>query len=106
LATLPEEHQWRVQATKAIVACADGNASVCLQTFTDLEGIAPASGLNHAKTTAAVLLADKDTSGVGPLLVDVDGTPAAQAFWSAGKNNKARKVVEAGMFEKFLKGEM
>ena len=105
LAGLPDVQKWRVTATRAMASYVEGDivkGETLLGSLTD----APARGIQHVKLTTAMIIREKDPETAQALLKDLDGTSAAQVYHRLGKNKKATSVVESGMFQKYLEGDM
>lgn len=102
---LSEEQKWRITATKAMASFVEGDivkGNELLSSLTD----APAMGIRHMKITTAAVIAEKDEQTAKELLKGLEGTAAAQVYHHIGSNKKATNLVESGMFQKYLEGEM
>jgi tetratricopeptide (TPR) repeat protein len=101
----PEGQIWRVQATRAMIAIADGDAETGLGIFQSLatagEGV-PADGLSDALATAAGLTADPQIAA--QLAGQVEGSAAARGLLKAGANPEAVQAARAGSFKQYLEG--
>ena len=98
----PPGQQWRVIATRAIIACANGEGQRCQDIFKDLEGVAPAAGLSDAKATAAILLSSTDKEAA-KALAGKDATAAvARALLEAGDKEGAADLLSSGAFSNYL----
>ena len=105
LKALPEDQKWRVTATKAMTYFAEGDiikGNGLLKSLKD----APPMGINHMKVTTAAIIAESDPQTAKDLLKGMSGTAAAQAYHSLGKNKTAANIVDSGMFQKYLEGDM
>jgi hypothetical protein len=88
--TVPPAGQgWRVQATRAMVTCVDGDSAGCLAQFEAVRAGAPADGYADARATAAHAVAEKDPATARSLLDGVSGDVAARAWASLGDNAAA-----------------
>jgi len=96
----PPGQAWRVPATRAIIDCADGEHEVCLGSFDELEGKAPADGLLHARATAAMLVDDADV--VEQLLPEHPNAASALAAAMAGNDSMARSLAPSGLLAEHL----
>ncbi|MFT5586435.1 MAG: tetratricopeptide (TPR) repeat protein [Cognaticolwellia sp.] len=99
----PPGQAWRVRATRAILDCAEGaedEYAACKAGFTELDGLAPADGLIHARATAASLIDDPQVA------VEILGTyksvPGSMVAYQAGETGAAKGLVPAGMVAEFL----
>ena len=90
----PTGQKWRVDATRAIVACAAGDGATCAAQLTALEAYAPADGLADAKVTAAAVLADKDAATAKGLLANVKTEAAARVLASMGDTALAMESAD------------
>lgn len=77
----PAGQAWRVQATRAMIACAQGNGADCLAGFDRIVSISPADGYADARATAAVLIADRDAD-TARRLIEGQSTDAAARAWA------------------------
>ncbi len=103
--TVPPAGQgWRVQATRAIATCVDGEAVKCQEMFAMLQPGAPADGFADAKTTAALAIAEKDAVTARALLEGVNGDAAARAWAAIGDKAMAASVASDSMFRSQLGG--
>lgn len=99
----PEGQAWRKVATRAMVACADGDGGTCLSLFDNLEGNAPEDGLADARATAAVLIAKDDPEAARKLVGPYISNAAARALVEAGDRDSARDAVPGGVYASYLK---
>jgi tetratricopeptide (TPR) repeat protein len=100
----PEGQAWRVQATKAMVAIAEGNNEEGLALFAALEsGGAPADGLADAKATAAALAKDKDTAKA--LVASLESAAVARGLWEAGAPQAAKDAAPSGSLKSWLEAQ-
>lgn len=95
----PPGQQWRVQATRALVACAEGNGEGCLGGMLALESVAPADGLADARATAALLIAERDGETAKRLLEGQTGDGAARAWALLGDVQTAGTVAMDPVFK-------
>lgn len=100
----PAGQAWRVQATRAITACASGDGATCTTVLDAIKPIAPADGYLDARATAAVLLAPKDGAGAKALLDGYSGDAVARALAEAGDSAGAANVAADPVFKKQLGG--
>lgn len=100
----PAGQQWRVIATRGIIACAEGDGPRCRSVMDGLEAAAPPEGLRDARATAAILLAEKDPGAAVEVLGSSQSAAAARAFLAAGDTASARRAVTAGPLSKYLTG--
>ena len=100
----PEGQAWRVQATRAMVALAQGDDQQGLRIFQALaDGGAPADGLADALATAASLAQDKAVAK--QLASSVESSASAMGLYKAGATVAARKSAPAGSFSTFLESQ-
>ena len=105
LSGLEASQQLRVEATKAMAYYVEGDilkGNSILESLKD----APSLGVQHMKITTAVVIGEKDPQTALALLKGIDGTAAAQAYSRLGKNKKAINIVDSGLFQKYLEGDM
>jgi tetratricopeptide (TPR) repeat protein len=95
----PPGQLWRVKATRALVACAEGNGKVCLAGFDAIASIAPADGLADARATAALLIAERDGEIARRLLEGQSGDGAARAWALLGDVQTAGTVAMDPVFK-------
>lgn len=100
----PPGQQWRLSATSAMIALAEGNTEEALSLFAMLEqgvrdGIAPAQGLADARATAAAMAGDPAVAL--ELLGDEQGAAAAMALRAAGADGAASRA-SAGPLRSYL----
>lgn len=95
----PPGQQWRVQATRALVACAEGKGEECLGGLQAVESTAPADGLADARATAALLIAERDGETAKRLLEGQTGDGAARAWALLGDVNTAGTVAMDPVFK-------
>ncbi len=101
----PAGQQWRVIATRAIVACAEGDADRCGSLLDTIEKGAPPAGLADARATAAILLARKDPSAAPEIAGDGASPAVARALLAAGQGAEAADLVSSGPFARYLTSE-
>lgn len=99
----PEGQQWRRIATRAIIACAEGEGETCLTQFEALEGNAPSDGLADARATAAVLIAGQDDATAKQLASPYISNAAARALVETGDLDAARESAPGGVLSDYLK---
>ena len=98
-----EEHLWRVEATRAIALCAEGQATECREMLEALEETAPADGLAHAKATAAGLLGNESDRAVAEALLGEDvSSAAARVALQVGNSELARKLAPSGLLSAYI----
>lgn len=100
----PAGQAWRVQATKAINACAAGDGATCTKIFDTIKPIAPADGYLDARATAAMLIAPKDGATAKALLDGYSGDAVARALAESGDSAGAMNVAADPVFKKQLGG--
>ncbi len=100
----PAGQAWRVQATRAMNACASGDGATCTSMFEAIKAIAPADGYVDARATAAVLLAPKDGAAAKALLDGYSGDAVARALAETGDSAGAANVAADPVFKKQLGG--
>jgi tetratricopeptide (TPR) repeat protein len=100
----PEGQAWRVQATRGMVAIAQGNTEEGFKTFENLaEGGAPADGMADALATAASLTQDK--ADARRLAGGVQSNASAMGLYKAGAVGAARKAAPSGSLADFLESQ-
>ena len=68
---LPETQLWRVDATRAIIDCADGSAAAlerCQAVLDQLDKEALSKGAAHARITAALSLVENNPDAAAALI--------------------------------------
>ncbi len=100
----PAGQQWRVIATRAIVACSEGDGDRCRTLLTSIEKGAPPDGLRDARATAAILLAPHDAAAAADLVGDEPSAAVARALLAAGQGADAAAMAGSGPFAQFLSG--
>lgn len=98
----PAGQQWRVVATKALVACGSGEGDACKTLLDGLEGTAPPDGLKDARATAALLLADKDAARAIEIAGPGPSAAVARALLAAGDVAGAKRAIAGGPLAQFL----
>jgi len=98
----PGGQTWRMNATRAIVACAEGDGPKCKSLLDGLEASAPAEGLRDARATAAILLAEKDPAAAVDLVGTGPSAAVARALLAAGDVAGARRAAPSGPFSQYL----
>ncbi|MCB9679526.1 MAG: hypothetical protein H6737_30755 [Alphaproteobacteria bacterium] len=92
---LPSQDQaWRLQATKAQIAIAEGEYEKGIEMLEKLEGGAPADGLADARATACGLAADKEVAI--RIAGDLKSNAIAWCLEKAGAHDEAVTHVPAG----------
>jgi tetratricopeptide (TPR) repeat protein len=76
----PPGQAWRLQATRALVLCAEGNGAECMSSFEKIGPISPADGYADARATGAILIAERDAETAKQLLAGQSGDAAARAW--------------------------
>ncbi|MFZ5481888.1 MAG: hypothetical protein ACOZNI_34325 [Myxococcota bacterium] len=89
----PAGQSWRVQATRGIAACADGEAAKCKQIFDALQTAAPSDGYTDARVTAALAIAEKDADAAKELLDGLSGDAAARALAAVGDKSAGAEAA-------------
>lgn len=100
----PDGQAWRVQATRAIVAAARGEADESIRVLDALEqGGAPADGLADARATACALISDKPKArqAVGEL----ESPAVARCLSEAGANAIAPSRAPDGPLKTYLENQ-
>jgi hypothetical protein len=100
----PAGQAWRVQATRGIAACADGDGATCTKIFEALRVAAPADGYADALATAAIAIAEKDADTAKALLAGASGDAAARAFAAAGDKTAGAGVAADPVLKSQLGG--
>ncbi|MSQ01120.1 MAG: hypothetical protein EXR71_04385 [Myxococcales bacterium] len=95
----PAGQVWRVQATRALVLCAEGDGPRCFADFERIGAIAPADGYADARATAALLVAEKDGETARKLLEGQTGDAAARAWALLGDVQQAGTVAVDPVFK-------
>ncbi len=95
----PAGQLWRVQATRALVACAEGNGEGCLAGMQAIESLAPADGLADARATGALLIAERDGETARRLLEGQSGDGAARAWALLGDVQTAGTLAMDPVFK-------
>ncbi len=97
----PPENAWRVEATKGMIAIAEGRDDEGVGVFAALASAgAPADGLSDALATACALTKNVETATT--LAGSVESVAAARCLVEAGATDKAKEVVPSGNYKKFL----
>ena len=100
----PPDQGWRVEATKALIAIADGRDEEGIAAFQALaDAGAPGDGLQDALATAAGLT--KNTETAGKLAGQLKSVAAARGLLEAGSSDGAREAVPPGDFAKYLENQ-
>lgn len=100
----PPGQAWRVQATRAINACAVGDGATCLKILDTIKPVAPADGYLDARATAAMLIAPKDGATAKALLDGYSGDAVARALAESGDSANAVNVASDPVFKMQLGG--
>jgi tetratricopeptide (TPR) repeat protein len=101
--TVPPAGQgWRVQATRAITTCAEGEGAKCKAMLEAVRPSAPSDGYADAAATAAVAIAEKDPDTAKSLLDGLSGDAVARAYAAAGDKAAAAGAVS----DPFLKSQL
>ncbi len=97
----PSGQAWRVQATRAIIAAAEGDGEEAIRILDALtEGGAPADGLADARATACALVTDKAVAR--RLVGDLESSAAARCLSQAGATKVAPTQAPAGPLKTYL----
>jgi len=100
----PDGQVWRVQATRAIIAVADGDADEGIRILDALsEGGAPADGLADARATACALASDK--AKARQLVAGLESAAAARCLMQAGAAVVAPTQAPDGALKTFLENK-
>ncbi len=99
---VPKDLKWRKRATRAMLYCAEGKGTKCVETLDKLEGTAPADGLADARVTAAYIIGPDDPVTAKELAGRYRSNAAAQALHRAGRKRAALKAAPDGPFRTFL----
>jgi hypothetical protein len=99
----PDGQAWRVDATRALIACAEGEADLCGSILDKMRG-APPAGAESARATAATLLAEHDAFDAREIVGDLRSAAAARALLAADDRAAAKLAVPAGPFADYLGG--
>ncbi|MDP2311445.1 MAG: hypothetical protein Q8P41_00955 [Pseudomonadota bacterium] len=103
--TVPPAGQgWRVQATRAMATCVDGDSPKCLELFEAVRPGAPADGYADARATAALAIAEKDPATSKALLEGVNGDAAARAYAALGDKATASGAANDPILKSQLGG--
>ncbi|MBM4369317.1 MAG: tetratricopeptide repeat protein [Deltaproteobacteria bacterium] len=95
----PPGQVWRVQATRAMIACAGGDGDAGLAGFDRIVTISPADGYADARATAAILIADRDAETARKLLEGQSTDAAARAWAILGDPGTAGTVAMDPVFK-------
>jgi tetratricopeptide (TPR) repeat protein len=95
----PPGQLWRVEATRALISCAEGSGAGCLAGFEKVQTMAPADGLADAKATGALLIAERDGETARRLLEGQTGDGAARAWALLGDQQTAGTVAMDPVFK-------
>lgn len=95
----PPGQVWRLQATRALVSCAEGNGAECFAGFERISTISPADGYADARATAALLIAERDGETAKRLLEGQAGDAAARAWALLGDLQTAGTVAADPVFK-------
>ena len=99
----PAGQAWRVRATRAILDCAEGaedEYAACREGFAEMDGLAPADGLIHARATAASLIDDPQVAL--EILGTYKSVPGSMVAYQAGETEAAKGLAPSGMVAEFL----
>jgi hypothetical protein len=100
----PEGHVWRVQATRAIIAVAEGEADEGIHILDALaEGGAPADGIADARATACALASDR--AKAKELVAGLESSAAARCLMQAGADRVAPTQAPAGALKSYLENK-
>lgn len=95
----PAGQVWRVQATRALVLCAEGDGAGCLAGLDKVSTISPADGYADARATAALLIAERDAETARKLLEGQSGDATARAWALLGDMQTAGTVAMDPVFK-------
>lgn len=98
----PAGQQWRVIATRAIVACSEGDAPRCEELLASVENGAPPDGIRDARATAAILLAARDPAAAARIAGSDPSPVVARALQEAGQGRDAAALAGSGPYARFL----
>jgi tetratricopeptide (TPR) repeat protein len=98
----PAGQQWRVIATRAIVACTEGDVERCTSLLDGISKGAPPAGLADARATAAIMLAKHDKVAAARLAGDHPSPSVARALQAAGEGGDAADLAGSGPYAQFL----
>ncbi len=98
----PAGQQWRVIATRAIVACSEGDAERCGSLLDGIAKGAPPAGLADARATAAIALAAHDPGAAAKIAGDHPSASVARALQAAGESADAADLAGSGPYAQFL----
>jgi tetratricopeptide (TPR) repeat protein len=97
----PDGQAWRVQATRAMIAAAEGDTDSALRIFAQLrEAGAPADGLADARATACALTDDK--AAAKELVADLESAAAARCLLHVGAGRAALQQAPQGALRTYL----
>jgi len=100
----PDGQAWRVQATRAIIAVAEGDADEGIRVLDALaEGGAPADGLADARATACALATDK--AKARELVTGLESAAVARCLMQAGADRVAPTQAPDGALKSFLENK-
>jgi len=98
------EQAWRLQATKAQIAIAEGEYERGIEMLDQLEGGAPPLGLADARATACALAADKEVAI--RIVGDLKSNAVARCLVQAGAIEEAKEhAVSGSRFTEYLEGK-
>jgi len=100
----PDGQAWRVDATRALIACAEGEAETCAEILDGVKG-APTAGLESARATAATLLAEHDAFKAREIVGNIESAAAARALMAADDRAAARVAAPSGPLADYLGGK-
>jgi len=102
MSTAPEDQVWRVQATRALIAVANGDYETGKEIFTALgQGGAPADGLADALATAAAI--SGDAGFAEEIAGGLESASVARGLLAAGANGAAKQAAPpSSMLSRFL----
>ena len=107
----PAGQKWRVDATRAMAACASGDSVACIAGFDALDALAastggaiPSDGLADARATAAMVIAGTDPASARKLVENLRGDAAARVLAQVGDAAAASTVVADPFFKSQLGG--
>jgi thioredoxin-like negative regulator of GroEL len=103
--TVPPAGQgWRVQATRAMATCIDGDSAQCIALFDAVRPGAPADGYADARATAALAIAEKDPATAKALVEGMSGDAVARAYAAIGDKASAAAAATDTVLKSQLGG--
>jgi len=104
MAGAPDGQVWRVQATRALVAVANGDLDTARSTFDNLRAAgAPEDGMRDALATAAAI--SKDRAFAKEITEGMQSDSIARGLHAAGASAAAKQGGATGTFSRFLENQ-